>query len=509
MTKKVAIIGGGLGGISAALYLSNKVSNQKGNSQKVNHQKYEIEIFEKNDKLGGKLNYLNEMGYYFDIGPSLLTMPFVIEDIFQYLDKKIEDYLDIDPLENICRYFWSDNTILDANSDLSKFKENINLINKNDSENLSRFLDYSKQIYDLTADTFLFGPFLEWSELTKFNNYKTLLNLSKIDTNRTMQEAIDSYFESSKLRQLFGRYATYNGSNPYKAPATLNIIPHVEYTLGSYYIKGGMYKLGQALEKLLSEQNIKINYNSTVKSILTQNNTAIGIEISDAENEVEKRNFDIIISNSDVVYTNDKLINSPKLKKDYNKYEPSLSGFVMTLGINKIHDNLNHHNILFSDDYQREFKQIFEDLEIPDDPTIYISITNKSDKSHAPIGAENWFILLNMPYTSYKINWSEKKAKVREIVLNKLKRFGFDITDNIEFEKIYTPEDLENMYFTNRGSIYGLSSNDKFSAFLRQSNRNKKVKNLYHCGGSVHPGGGIPLVLLSGKITSELVRKYS
>lgn len=498
MTKKVAIIGGGLGGISAALYLS-----------KNDNQNYEIEIFEKNDKLGGKLNHLNENGFYFDIGPSLLTMPFVIEDIFIHLGKNIENYLEIIPLQNICRYFWANDKILDADSDLSTFKENIKSINLKDSENLDKFLKYSKQIYDLTSNTFLFGPFLEWSELTKLNNYKTLLNLGKIDTNRTMQQAIDSYFESKELRQLFGRYATYNGSNPYKAPATLNIIPHVEYTLGSFYIKGGMFKLSQALEKLLTEQNIKVNYNTNVQTILTNNQTAIGIEILNENNLIEKQEFDIIISNSDIVYTNNTLLKNNKLSKDYNKYEPSLSGFIMTLGIDRTFDSLKHHNILFSVDYKKEFEQIFEDLELPDDPTIYISITNKSDKSHAPIGAENWFILLNMPYNSNKIDWNKKKDKVREIVLSKLKRFGYDIADNIVFEKIYTPDDLENMYLTNRGSIYGLSSNDKFSAFLRQSNRNKKVKNLYHCGGSVHPGGGIPLVLLSGKITSELVKKYS
>jgi phytoene dehydrogenase-like protein len=166
---------------------------------------------------------------------------------------------------------------------------------------------------------------------------------------------------------------------------------------------------------------------------------------------------------------------------------------------------LKHHNILFSDDYKKEFDTIFQELDIPIDPTIYISITKKTDDTHAPIGAENWFILLNMPYNSNKINWDVKKTEVRDLIIKKLKKFGFDIEDDIMFEQSITPTEMESMYLTNKGSIYGLSSNSKFSAFLRQSNRNKKIENLYHVGGSVHPGGGIPLVILSGKIASELV----
>ena len=490
MSKKVAIIGGGLGGISAALYLSK--------------YGYEIDIFEKNEKLGGKLNYTNNSGFYFDLGPSLLTMPFVVKDIFSHLEKDIDDYLEVVKLDNICRYFWSDGVVLDADSNISKFKENIKQISELDADNLSTFLDYSKTIYDLTADTFLFGPFMEWSELFKLKNYKTLLQLNKIDSNRTMQTAINSFFASDKLRQLFGRYATYNGSNPYSAPATLNIIPHVEYTLGSFYIKGGMYKIGEALEKLLIEQKVNIHTNTEVSKILTSGKKVRGIEFKE-NNEIKHLDYDYIISNSDIVHTNESLIKDKKLTKNYTKYEPSLSGFVLILGINKTFDNLKHHNILFSDDYKKEFDTIFQELDIPIDPTIYISITKKTDDTHAPIGAENWFILLNMPYNSNKINWDVKKTEVRDLIIKKLKKFGFDIEDDIMFEQSITPAEMETMYLTNKGSIYGLSSNSKFSAFLRQSNRNKKIENLYHVGGSVHPGGGIPLVILSGKIASELV----
>lgn len=490
MSKKIAIIGGGLGGISAALYLSK--------------YGYEIDIFEKNEKLGGKLNYTSNSGFYFDLGPSLLTMPFVVEDIFRHIGRNIEDYLEVVKLDNICRYFWSDGVVLDADSNISKFKENIKQISELDADNLSKFLDYSKTIYDLTADTFLFGPFMEWSELFKLKNYKTLLQLNKIDSNRTMQTAINSFFASNKLRQLFGRYATYNGSNPYSAPATLNIIPHVEYTLGSFYIKGGMYKLGEVLEKLLIEQNVNIHTNTEVSKILTSGKKVRGIEIKESK-EIKHLDYDYVISNSDIVHTNENLIIDKKLTKNYTKYEPSLSGFVLILGINKTFDNLKHHNILFSDDYKKEFDTIFQELDIPIDPTIYISITKKTDDTHAPIGAENWFILLNMPYNSNKINWDVKKTEVRDLIIKKLKKFGFDIEDDIMFEQSITPTEMESMYLTNKGSIYGLSSNSKFSAFLRQSNRNKKIENLYHVGGSVHPGGGIPLVILSGKIASELV----
>jgi phytoene desaturase len=263
-----------------------------------------------------------------------------------------------------------------------------------------------------------------------------------------------------------------------------------------------MYKLAKELQNLALELNVKIHFDHEVQEIIHKDRSVKALKVND-----QIINFDAVISNSDVVYTFEKLIKGfPKLTKKYKKIEPSLSGFIMLLGINKQHKDLVHHNVFFAEDYKKEFQEIFSG-KIPNDPTIYLAITSKSDIDHAPDGHENWFILLNMPYLNDEIDWDIEKYKVRDTILNKLNDFGYKIASNIHLEKIFTPLDLYNMHYSNKGSIYGISSNGKMNAFKRPANRNKVINGLYFATGSAHPGGGIPLVVLSGKHAADLINK--
>jgi phytoene desaturase len=330
-----------------------------------------------------------------------------------------------------------------------------------------------------------------------------LMNLYKMDPFRSVHQGVSRFFKDKRLIQLFDRYATYNGSNPFKAPATLNIISYVEYGLGGYYIKGGMYRLVEALEDIAIRLGVEIHKSTKVDKIIWKNKQIKGLLV-----ENQDVSADYVLCGADVVVAHNLLIDGlPSRRKKLNRLEPSLSGMVFLWGINKQNNELKHHNIIFSGDYKHEFDQIFRQSQVPDDPTIYISITSKSDPYHAPKNCENWFVLLNMPYICERNKefWHNEINRMKDSVLDKLRKIGIDVSNNIEVERINTPITFLDYYSSNKGSIYGVSSNSRSMAFRRSPNRSRDIKGLYFAGGSVHPGGGIPLVLSSGKLSAELI----
>lgn len=485
----LAVIGSGLGGLSAAIRLA--------------YNGYDITVFEQNSEPGGKARSIEQNGFRFDTGPSLLTMPFVIEELFHSVGENISDYLTIKKLDNLCRYFYNEGTVLNAYANVNKFSEEIETHTSEKKVNLLKYLNYCKNIYDLTADIFLFNNLYDISTYANTKALKTLFKIGKIDSFRTMNEANRSFFTDEKIIQLFNRYATYNGSNPYECPATLNIISHVEYNIGGYYIEGGMYKLTQALYELALKKGVKFEFNTKVERIITHNNIVQGIEV-----DKKALYCEAVISNADVYNTYNNLLNSGSSKpaKKYNSLEPSSSALVYYWGVDIQSENLDVHNILFSADYKNEFDELFERKVYPTDPTIYIYISSKFAKDDAPNKMENWFVMINTPYVNDNLKIPDEKLK--NVILDKIKNVtGYDLKGKVKSEQIMTPFDIESKTGSFKGSIYGISSNNRKAAFMRQPNRSKHYKSLYFTGGSAHPGGGIPLVLLSGKICADAVMK--
>lgn len=335
----------------------------------------------------------------------------------------------------------------------------------------------------------------------KPRHFRTLFRLHQIDPFRTVHQSVSRFFSDPRLIQLFNRYATYNGSDPFQAPATLNIIPYIEYGLGAYYIKGGIYRLVNALEMIARKRGVQIHTSVKVEKICQDNKRVDGIRVKG-----QKICADYVLCGSDAVVAHDELIDGhPVQREKLSRLEPSLSGMVFLWGVRGNHPQLAHHNIIFSSDYDAEFRQIFKHRRVPEEPTIYIAITSKADAADAPADGENWFVLLNMPYLAPGQMWQKEKVRMRSFVLDRLNQLGFDIKDRIEVEQIYTPQDFSELYASNQGSIYGISSNSKATAFKRVPNRSRILNNLYFAGGSVHPGGGIPLVILSGKMAASLI----
>lgn len=486
------IIGAGIAGLCSAALMARKG--------------HYVEIFEANATSGGKMSEFISGEYRFDTGPSLFTMPFILESIFDSCGKKLSDYISYESLAPLCRYIYPDGTRFDNFTDVAKTLESIREIAPNDEENYVRFLGKSATIYQRTAQAFLFNPLVDTLDLKALKWF----DLLKINAFSTVSDVVEKSFESSYLKYFFKRFATYNGSSPFKAPATLNVIPYVELCQGGYYIKGGLFSLAKALEKLCLELGVVFHYSSAVSEIVVKNKKAIGIKLQSNTEKLLKA--DVIISNSDSIITYTQLLSdsviSQSEKKRFKSVEPSSSGFVLMLGVNRTYSLLKHHTLFFSSDYKKEFDTIFLDKKPAQDPTIYIANTSFSDSNHAPEGHSNLFILVNTPFTHSGINWETEKENYAELIIKKLKANGLvDLEKHIVTKEIITPSDFETRFKSNKGSIYGISSNSRYAAFLRPRNRSPFAKNLYLVGGGTHPGGGIPLVSLSAKHAVELIER--
>lgn len=493
--KKIIIIGAGLGGLSAACRLAKAG--------------FSVTVLEKNDSVGGKVNSVEANGYKFDTGASLITLPQIFRELFEFCGRRLEDYLTFEKLEPICRYFWSDGTVFDASEILEKTEDQIAKIAPEDIDNFRKYLADARQKFEIAERTFLSKSLGELPELLTAKNLPDLLKISSL---KTLDKHNAHYFKSEKMRQLFNRFATYNGSSPYKIPATFALIPFVEFGFGAWYARGGIYEIPKALEKLALELGVEFLFDADVEKILIENKKAVGVKL---KNELDDEDFlfaDIIVSNADAVVTYRELIGEKERKnfkdKKLEKREPSSSGFVLLLGAKKKFPQLAHHNIFFSDDYFTEFRHIF-DVRIPTPhPTVYVSASSVTDETQSPENCENLFVLVNVPYMRWQVNWDFEAEPYRNVIVEKLEKFGLDnLEDSIEFQQIITPEDFEYKYRANKGSIYGVSSNGILSAFRRIPNKSADIENLYFAGGATHPGGGMPLVLLSGKMAADLILK--
>ncbi len=485
--KKIIICGAGVGGMVSAIYLA--------------HKGYDVEIFEKNLKPGGKMNEFRKDGYRFDTGPSLITMPYVFSDFFKEIGRDMQDYIELTELENACRYFWKDGTVFNSYSDEKKlYTELMNVFGGTEADNFFRYLEYGKIFFELSEESFLKDEFKIRNYLSK----KGLLNLSKFISGRSINDLSNKFFKNKKLKQLMDRFATYNGSTPYLAPQFFSIIPYVEFKFGAWFVKGGIFEIAKTLEKLCGEFNVKINYGYELTDTDSTGNNISKLIFNTKENElIEEKNFDILVSN----FTgNEKLMG----KEYFDNDDWSCSGFILLLGMKKEFNNLSHHNILFSEDYEKEFIEVFEKKIPAEDMTIYISISKKDRIDDAPQSCENWFVLVNAPFLSSNFEWtSENKEAYKNKIVKKIESFAEisegGLAEHIEFCEIFTPEDFMKAYSSEHGSIYGLSSNTLYTVMKRPKNKSDRFDNLYFAGGNTHPGGGVPLCFLSGKIVSKLI----
>jgi phytoene desaturase len=487
-SKKVIVIGAGVAGLACSIRL--RLSG------------FEVTTLEKNEHPGGKLSDFTLGPYHFDRGPSLFTQPQNVRELFQFAGKNPDDYLSIESLQEANRYFFEDGIIVKAYTNPEAFDEETHLKAGEKRGAVLSYLKKSSATYKKIGTVFLDFPIKHLKTWLRLRIIKSLGAVRYWQLFKTVHSVNHDRFVSKKTVQIFDRFATYNGSNPYQSPGMLTMIPHLEHNEGAFYPRGGMIAITKALFHLAKELGVNFCFNEEAREIVTEGNTVVGVKSA--------TNFyaaDAVVSNMDVYFTYQRLLKDSVKAESILKQERSTSAIVFYWGINTTFPNLDLHSIFFSTDYQREFTELFIEKIVPADPTVYVNITSKKDQSHAPNGHENWFVMINAPAVR-NIDWNSQLTPTRKRVLEKLSRMlKVDIEKHIVIEQTWLPNEIEQDTASYLGSLYGTSSNDRMAAFLRHANDSNKYNNLYFCGGSVHPGGGIPLCLKSAKLVSELIRE--
>lgn len=485
--KKVIIIGSGVAGLASAIRLAV--------------QGFAVIVFEKNSYPGGKLSAFEMQGFRFDSGPSLFTQPANIEELFKLAGENIKDFFEYVLVPVACNYFFEDGAKITAYTDKEKFANELaEKLNEN-KEAVMDYLSESDNVYNNIGTIFLNHSLHKRSSLKWGSVWKAMRAAKWKYLFGTLNDVNSMAFKNEHTIQLFNRYATYNGSNPYKAPGMLSLIPHLEYNEGVYYPKGGMISITNALYNLALKKGVTFEFNAKAQQIICTEERVDGVAVNG-----KKIQADIVVSNMDAYFTELYLLNNKSKAKKILKQERSSSAVVFYWGINKTFPELDLHNIFFSKDYKAEFDHLFTHKKIYDDPTVYINITCKCEPGvQAPAGKENWFVMVNAP-ANVGQNWNEYRKQYRRNIISKLNRLlKTDIEPLIEVKEILDPVLMEEKTASYMGSLYGTSSNSRMAAFLRHPNFSKQIKGLYFAGGTVHPGGGIPLCLKSAKIVSELV----
>lgn len=487
-SKTAIVIGAGIAGVAVAIRLAV--------------QGYQVKVFEANAYLGGKLSEFELNGYRFDAGPSLFTMPSLVEELFELAGENPTVHFPYKRLEKVCKYFYEDGTIINAWADLDKFAREVEAKTGEPAHKVKAFLVKSAKRYNLVGPLFLHKSLHRFSTFLSRKALTAMLRIPQLGIFSTMNEANERFFKDTRVVQLFNRFATYNGSDPYQTPALLNMIPHLEHNIGAFFPLGGMYSITRSLVELARRKGVEFITQTPVKEIIVQKSKAIGVR-------TEKNSYlaDLVVSNMDMVSTYHRLLpNQAKPQRLLNQPKSS-SALIFYWGIRQRFPQLDLHNIFFSQDYKQEFEHIFRHQAVYADPTIYINITAKHKADDAPAGCENWFTMINVPNNTGQ-QWPEVIQQTRAHVLRKISRcLQTDIEPLIACEAVLDPVAIESKTSSWQGALYGNSSNNRYAAFLRHANFSPFIKNLYFCGGSVHPGGGIPLSLLSGKITAGLIQE--
>ena len=488
MPKRITVIGGGLGGLSAAISLAA--------------DGYQVRLFEKNQHLGGKLNQATLEGFTFDLGPSILTMPHIFRKLFELHNQDMDDYLKIQRLDLECRSFFEDGKVIDLYSDLNEMLEKNRDLDTKDVDEIKDYLDYAGGISDLVEEGYFAEGLDTLCQVLKY--YGPIKAFRGLDYFSTMADGVKKRINNTYLQHIYNFFIKYVGSSPYQAPAVLNMLPYIQYKYGLWYVPGGLFKISEALQLLAAGiDNLALNTGSEVVGIEKTGGKIDGVILEDGQ--VIKSDY--IVSNMEVIPFYRDLLVEPEIERKYQKFEPACSGYVLHLGIDRRYNNLAHHNFFFSKDPKEHFASVFQEYKLPEDPTIYLVASSQTDTAQAPEDCENIKILPHIPHLGRGSFSREDYDVLKEKVLDKLERNGLDnLRDHIIVEDEWLPEDIQSNYYSNYGAIYGVVSDKSKNKGFKAPKKSHKYKNLYFTGGSVNPGGGMPMVVLSGQQVRDMIK---
>jgi len=491
--RDVVVVGAGVGGLATAVRMAARG--------------HRVTVLEAAETVGGKLGEHVDAGHRFDRGPSLFTMPELMEELDALVPASTRGRptpFRYRTLDRSTHYFWEDEEEpLVAWTDSERFAQDVEARWGVPSRRLLRHLATSRRAFELTRGVFLERSLHEGSTYCTSAAWRLLSRVWQLPLLGTLARHNARHLKHPKLAQFFNRYATYNGSDPHRAPAMMHVIPHLEHGIGTFLPEGGMRAIPLHLEALARAAGAILLTGTPARRILHESGRVTGVE--DGRGAVHRA--DLVVSNADLHPTYRNLLPDLEAPERILGQERSTSGVIFYWGVRGEHPELGLHNILFSRDYAQEFGSIASHGTPGEDPTVYVNITSKELPNDAPEGHENWFVLLNVEANPER--WDEHAvAELRGHVLSKIERtLGF--RPDIVCEQVLDPATIESATGSWRGALYGASSNSAAAAFLRHRNRSTNLAGLYFCGGSVHPGGGIPLCLLGARIVDELAHAES
>lgn len=492
-SPSVVVIGAGLGGMSAAIMLAKAG--------------FRVTILEKNERLGGKLNLLETEGFRFDLGPSIFTLPQVFRPLFEGNGRRLEDYIYLRRVDPQWRNFFEDGTVIDLwehpedmRDELAKLQDGAEAF-----EDYARFLDYARQQYHVVERGYLREGLDGFWELVRFYGVRGGRDM---DWANSMSGAINKRVRNTYLRDILAYFIKYVGSSANDSPAFMNLMPNIQLEFGLWYVDGGMYEFARAFERRLRELNIHVCLNTEAVRIDRAAGRATGVLLRNAAGQTRTIAADYVVSNMEVIPAAEQLLQQTarELKK-LERFEPACSGIVVHLGLDRVYPQLAHHNFFYSQHQDRHFDRVFHEKKLPDDPTIYLVAPTRTDPSQAPPGCDNIKILPHIPYINDRNPYTyEDCVALKELCLRKLERMGLtDLRKHVIVEDFWTPFDIQKRYGSNRGAIYGVVCDRRKNFAFKAPKRSDICKNLFFVGGSVNPGGGMPMVSLSGQHVARMI----
>jgi phytoene desaturase len=487
----VAVIGAGLGGLSSAVHLAA-----------AGHR---VTLLERTGKLGGKASRHEEQGFSFDTGPSLLTMPEVVEELFQAAGEKLADHLELLRLRLQCRYLFPDGKQVDFVDDMDETVAGIEQLGAGEGERWRALVDLSMRMNGAIGRPFLENPFDGWGSFSRLFLGAPLDAMRFGALQGRLANLAARYLTSEQARWILHRYATYAGGGPARTPASFATIVDVETRGGAFYPMGGIHALVQAVGGLARRAGVDIVLNADVRRLVVEEGVVKGLVVDD-----QVRRFDAVVSNADPVTVGEKLLSPEEARRAglvrHQQQELGLSGFVLMLGLRGRLDQLAHHTVVFPEGYADEFKDLFTHDRMPERPTVYLCVPSRTDPSRAPEGCESLFAMINAPANAQRTDWNALRPTAVERIKSAIERVVPDLRSRIVTQADVGPEQLRERYLAPGGSIYGISPHGVLSPFHRPRARSK-LRGLYFAGGGTHPGGGIPLVIRSGRFAAEMVAR--
>jgi phytoene desaturase len=488
------VIGGGLGGLAAACTLAARG--------------YEVILFEQNEWLGGKAAVLEDHGFRFDMGPTILTLPSVLARIFAEAETSLSPYLDLVPLDPQWRCFYSDHTTLDLVANTDRMAAAVEAFTGDSDAGLGyqRFMALSQRLHEVSKRYFFWrsiGSIWDTLDLQSTFQLSMLSDLLSMRPGQSVASTVRSHVKDERVVQLLDHFTQYVGSAPDASPAVLCGIAQMQTGEGVWYPRGGTAALPQALTRLASELGVEMRTQMDVRQILTDHGAVSGIETDSGE----QIKLSAVVSNADAVRTYRDLLGGKAAARfaRQRRYEPACSGVVLYLGLDRAYDHLLHHNFVFSQDAETEFETIYRRGEPAPDPTCYVCAPARTEPDVAPPGGEALYVLVHTPYLRSRHNWSQMFPDYRRVILQKLARSAGlqDLERRIVVEHALTPADIHRRYRVLDGAIYGIASHGRFLGAFKPGNRRAEVPGLYLAGGAAHPGPGMPMVLMSGWIAAD------